>query len=127
MRPPCRLRSLLASHFYALLPFAGLSSDDARNMGFLLQHVPMHALHLPELHPPSTLAHGDIDWHAIVAHLPETLIVTSVSAATIIMNSTAMGAATGQDIDLNREMRAAGLANIASGLLGGMVGYQSIV
>jgi SulP family sulfate permease len=28
-------------------------------------------------------------------------------------------------VDLNREMRAAGLANIASGLLGGMVGYQS--
>ena len=95
------------------------------HMGLLLQHVPTHALHIPELHLPSSLARGEIDWHAIVAHLPETLIVTSVSAITIIMNSTAMGAATGQDIDLNREMRAAGLANIASGLFGGMVGYQS--
>lgn len=111
--------------FYGLLHVAGISPDEARGMGLLLQHVPVHALHIPELHLPSTLAHGEIDWHAIVAHLPETLIVTSVSAITIIMNSTAMGAATGQDIDLNREMRAAGLANIASGLFGGMVGYQS--
>ncbi|WP_144063462.1 SulP family inorganic anion transporter [Caballeronia insecticola] len=111
--------------FYGLLQVAGITPDDARSMGLLLQHVPMHALHIPELHLPSSLAAGEIDWRAIVAHLPETLIVTSVSAITIIMNSTAMGAATGQDIDLNREMRAAGLANIASGLLGGMVGYQS--
>lgn len=111
--------------FYLLLRVAGISPDDARDMGLLLQHVPMHALHIPELHLPSTLAHGEIDWRAIVAHLPETLIVTSVSAITIIMNSTALGAATGQDIDLNREMRAAGLANISSSLFGGMVGYQS--
>ncbi len=111
--------------FYALLHASGISPDEARDLGLLLQHVPMHALHIPELHLPSSLARGEIDWRAIVAHMPETLIVTSVSAITIIMNSTAMGAATGQDIDLNREMRAAGLANIASGLFGGMVGYQS--
>jgi sulfate permease, SulP family len=111
--------------FHVLLPVSGLSSDDARRMGLLLQHVPAHALPIPDLHLPSTLAHGGVDWRAIAAHLPETLIVTSASAITIIMNSTAMSAATGQDIDLNREMRAAGLANIASGLLGGMIGYQS--
>ncbi|SAK54531.1 sulfate transporter membrane protein [Caballeronia arationis] len=111
--------------FYVLLHVAGIRIDDARDMGLLLQHVPMHALQLPELHLPRSLAQGEVDWHAIGAHLPETLVVTSVSAITILMNSTAIGAATGQDVDLNREMRAAGLANIASGMLGGMVGYQS--
>jgi len=69
--------------------------------------------------------HGNVDWAAIGAHLPETLVVTSASAITILMNSTAISAATGEDIDLNREMRAAGIANLASGMLGGMVGYQS--
>lgn len=109
--------------FYLMLHLAGLSVDDARNMGLLLPHVKLHFF--PDLRVPAPLAPGAIDWSAIGAHLPETLVVTSASAITILMNSTAIGAATGEDIDLNREMRAAGLANIASGLLGGMVGYQS--
>jgi SulP family sulfate permease len=111
--------------FYALMHAAGLSIEDARQIGLLLPHVPARSIPFPELHLPSSLARGDIDWSAIGAHLPETLVVTSVSAITILMNSTAIGAATGEDVDLNREMRAAGLANIASGMLGGMVGYQS--
>jgi sulfate permease, SulP family len=111
--------------FYLLLHIAGLSTDDARNMGLLLPHVALHAIQMPELRLPAALGHGAIDWSAIAAHLPETLVVTSISAITILMNSNAIGAATGEDIDLNREMRAAGLANIASGMLGGMVGYQS--
>jgi sulfate permease, SulP family len=111
--------------FYLLLLAAGLSIDDARNTGLLLPHVALHPVRIPELHLPASLAHGSVDWSAIAAHLPETLMVTSISAITILMNSTAIGAATGEDIDLNREMRAAGIANIASGMLGGMVGYQS--
>jgi sulfate permease, SulP family len=114
--------------FYMMLLAAGLSIDDAHHMGLLLPHVPLRSLQIPEMHLPTSLAslgHGDVDWSAIGAHLLETLVVTSVAAITILMNSTAIGAATGDDIDLNREMRAAGLANIASGMLGGMVGYQS--
>ncbi|ACC74115.1 SLC26A/SulP transporter family protein [Paraburkholderia phymatum] len=109
--------------FYIALHLAGLSIDDARRLGLLLPQVRLHLF--PDLHVPASLAQGAIDWPAIAAHLPESLIVTSASAITILMNSTAIGAATGEDIDLNREMRAAGLANIASGLLGGMIGYQS--
>ncbi|WP_275426837.1 SulP family inorganic anion transporter [Paraburkholderia sp. C35] len=109
--------------FYLLLHLTGRSIDDARAMGLLLPHVKLHFF--PDMRVPESLAQGAVDWAAIAAHLPETLVVTSASAITILMNSTAIGAATGGDIDLNREMRAAGLANIASGLLGGMVGYQS--
>ncbi|HTJ93752.1 MAG TPA: SulP family inorganic anion transporter [Pararobbsia sp.] len=109
--------------FYVLLHLAGLSVDEARNMGLLLPHVKLHLV--PDLHELTPFARGAIDWLAISVHLPETLVVTSASAITILMNTTATGAATGEDVDLNREMRAAGLANIASGLLGGMIGYQS--
>ncbi|WOD20104.1 SulP family inorganic anion transporter [Paraburkholderia kirstenboschensis] len=111
--------------FYVLLFAAGLSIDDARDTRLLLPRVAPHAIRIPELHLPASLMHGGVDWAAIGAHLPETLVVTSISAISILMNSTAIGAATGEDIDLNREMRAAGIANIASGMLGGMVGYQS--
>jgi SulP family sulfate permease len=111
--------------FYVLLHIAGLSIDDARGMGLLLPRVTLHLSGLPELHMAARLGQGGVDWPAIIAHLPESLVVTSVSAITILMNSTAIGAVTGEEVDLNREMRAAGLANVASGLLGGMVGYQS--
>lgn len=114
--------------FYLLLPAAGLSIDDARGTGLLLPRAASHPFRMPALHLPASLAslaQGGVDWSAIAAHLPETLMVTSISAVTILMNSTAIGAVTGEDIDLNREMRAAGIANIASGMLGGMVGYQS--
>ena len=111
--------------FYVFLHIAGLSIDDARGMGLLLPRVTLHLSGLPEWHLATRLGQGGIDWSAVGAHLPESLVVTSVSAVTILMNSTAIGAATGEDVDLNREMRAAGLANLASGLLGGMVGYQS--
>ncbi|MGX6999308.1 SulP family inorganic anion transporter [Caballeronia sp. KNU42] len=111
--------------FYFLLHVDGLSIDDARKMGLLLPHAQLRLSQIPELHLPGPLLHGNVDWTAIAAHLPETLVVTSASAITILMNSTAIGAATGEDIDLNREMRAAGIANVASGMLGGMVGYQS--
>ncbi|MBV8260092.1 MAG: SulP family inorganic anion transporter, partial [Paraburkholderia sp.] len=111
--------------FYALQRAAGLSIDEARGMGLLLPRAAFRLTGLPELHLGAQLAHGGIDWPAISAHLPESLVVTSASAVTILMNSTAIGAATGEEIDLNREMRVAGLANLASGLLGGMVGYQS--
>jgi SulP family sulfate permease len=111
--------------FYVLLHIAGLSIDDARGMGLLLPRVTMHLARLPELHMVARIGQGGIDWPAVAAHLPESLVVTTVSAITILMNSTAIGAVTGEEVDLNREMRAAGLANVASGLLGGMVGYQS--
>ncbi|HLX02603.1 MAG TPA: SulP family inorganic anion transporter, partial [Trinickia sp.] len=111
--------------FYSLLHARGLSIDDARLLGLLLPRAALRLSGIPELHLTAQLARGGIDWAAIGAHLPESLVVTSVSAVTILMNSTAIGAATGEDVDLNREMRAAGIANVASGLLGGMVGYQS--
>ncbi|TKC88782.1 cyclic nucleotide-binding domain-containing protein [Trinickia terrae] len=111
--------------FYGLLHAAGLSIDGARSMGLLLPRMALHLPQLPVLHVPAPFAQARVDWAAIGAHLPETLVVTTASAVTILMNSTAIGAATGQDVDLNREMRAAGLANVASGLLGGTVGYQS--
>jgi SulP family sulfate permease len=111
--------------FYVLLHIDGLSIDEARKMGLLLPHAGLRLSQFPAFHLREPLVHGNVDWAAIGAHLPETLVVTSASAITILMNSTAIGTATGEDIDLNREMRAAGIANLASGILGGMVGYQS--
>ena len=81
------------SLFYVLLFVSGLSIDDARETRLLLPRVALHPIRIPELHLPASLAHGSVDWSAIGAHLPETFVVTSIAAITILMNSTAIGAA----------------------------------
>jgi SulP family sulfate permease len=45
----------------------------------------------------------------------------------LLLNASAVELATENDIDLNHELRAAGVTNLVSGLGGGMVGYQSVM
>ena len=47
-------------------------------------------------------------------------------AIDLLLNSSAMELVTKKDIDLNRELIAAGFGNLASGLTGGLVGFQDI-
>ncbi len=44
----------------------------------------------------------------------------------IQLKSSALELVVHQEIDLNQELRAAGLANLAGGLAGGMLGFQSL-
>jgi len=107
--------------FFAGLAISGMTPDQARQAGLLFESVPLSALQLPALLPPE-----QIHWRVIASHLPEFLVVAAVSALTILLNSTGAGLACRQDPDLDQEMRAAGVANLLSGALGGIVGYQSL-
>jgi sulfate permease, SulP family len=107
--------------FFGGLELSGISTEQARASGLLFEREPLSALQLPLLLTP-----GRIEWAAIVAHLPEFLVVASVSALTVLLNTSGVGIATGYDTDFNVEMRAAGLANLLAGLAGGIVGYQSM-
>ena len=107
--------------FFAGLALTGMTPERARHLGLLFESVPLSALQLPMSLPP-----GQIDWTVIAHHLPEFFVVAAVSALTILLNATGAGLACQQDPDLNQEMRAAGLANLLCGALGGIVGYQSL-
>jgi sulfate permease, SulP family len=107
--------------FYIGLHIDGMSIDDARRLGLLFERAPLGALQLPEMLPRAS-----IDWPVIIAHLPEFLVVAAVAAITILLNVTGLGLATGEDTDFNRELRSAGIANLATAALGGIVGYQSL-
>ena len=50
--------------------------------------------------------------------------IALLSAIYVLLNSTGIELATAQDIDLNRELKAAGSANLILGLMGGIAGYQ---
>jgi hypothetical protein len=49
-----------------------------------------------------------------------------VVIVTILLNAAGLELATRRDMDLDRELRASGIASLASGLAGGMVGYLSV-
>ncbi|NGZ88239.1 SLC26A/SulP transporter family protein [Duganella aceris] len=107
--------------FFAGMRLSGMTLDQAHHLGLLFERVTVSSLQLP-----LTLPSEQIDWRLIVSHLPEFLAVAAVSALTILLNSAGAGLACRLDPNLNQEMRAAGLANVLSGLAGGMIGYQAL-
>ncbi|MCX7804039.1 MAG: SulP family inorganic anion transporter [Planctomycetota bacterium] len=113
--------ALGAAAFYCWMFLSGRSAEECRAAGLLFQRL--------DASPwgPSFLIHArEIRWDILAAHIPEFLAMTMVTGITILLNATGLDLATGKDADFDRELRAAGLANMASGALGGMPGYQSI-
>jgi SulP family sulfate permease len=49
-----------------------------------------------------------------------------VGVLTLLLNTTGIELVTERDIDLNRELRAAGAANVAAGVGGGLVGFHAL-
>lgn len=66
------------------------------------------------------------DWSALVT-VAGTIAATALMAAlSIVMNSTGLEQAMRSDVDLDRELRVQGIANILTALAGGFVGYISM-
>ena len=109
--------------FWLVLWGYGISAREARTAGWLPfipvnQDVRQHIWHLQ--------VWSAVNWHAVGhgAGLAATAALTSVIS--ILLNSSALELAVQQEIDLNQELRAAGLANLTTSLAGGMLGFQSL-
>ena len=68
----------------------------------------------------------EVEWLSLAsaARLAGTVLLTSIIS--ILLNASALELVVHHEIDLNRELRAAGVANVAAGLSGGMLGFQSL-
>jgi SulP family sulfate permease len=108
--------------FYLALLVTGTSVGEARDQGLLLGEVSGKATWHP-LAPADLLA---ANWRAIMGQGGNIAIVLILSVVGLLLNASGIELAVRQDIDLNRELRVAGLANILSGLGGGMVGYHAL-
>jgi sulfate permease, SulP family len=106
--------------FYLALLLTGTSVSDAIDRGLLLGQVSGQAIWQP-LMPQTLLA---ADWAAILGQGGNIAVVLIVSVVGLLLNASALELASHQDMDLNRELRVAGLANVLSGLGGGAVGYH---
>lgn len=76
---------------------------------------------------PLSLANlASADWWAIFRQGGNLAIVVVLSGINLLLNVTALELEHQKDIDLNHELKSAGIANLLSGLGGGMVGYHTL-
>lgn len=107
--------------FFAALAASGISLSQARALGWMFQ--PLSAGHVQL---PLTLSWRLVHWDILLRHYGEFLALTAVTTLAILLNATGVSLATRQDVDFNRELRSAGIANIITSLFGGVVGCHSL-
>ena len=108
--------------FYGYLLFAGIPVSEASSRGLLLGPFPSGGLYQPLT--PSSLA--SIDWVVILQNIDKIATILVLSVIALLLNASALEVTVKQDIDLNRELQAAGWANLFGGLGGSSVGYQAL-
>jgi SulP family sulfate permease len=67
-----------------------------------------------------------VAWGEVLANSGNLFAITMLGTISILLNASGLEIATEREIDLDRELRATGVANLASGLGFGMVGYLSL-
>ena len=109
--------------FWIVARAAGLGLAEARAAGWL-PDIPTGGAAGEHIWLTSTWA--AVEWRALLhgGGLAATAALTATIS--ILLNSSALELAVEQEIDLNRELRVAGVANLMSGLGGGLLGFQSL-
>jgi sulfate permease, SulP family len=69
---------------------------------------------------------GQVRWSAILGQAASMATIPVLSAVALLLNATGLEIAVQRDVDLNRELKAAGIANLFTGAAGGLTGYQQL-
>jgi SulP family sulfate permease len=86
-----------------------------------LEHNPFRPL---ELGLPRLVTSGD--WSVVFSQWQNIGTVVAISSVSIMLTVSALEMLSGRDIDINHELRVSGIANLAAGVSGGMVGFHSL-
>lgn len=76
--------------------------------------------------PWSTEIWTQVEWAVLWAQIPNLAPAAIISVIALLLNSSSIELVIKKDIDLNRELVAAGVGNLLSGVVGGLPGYQAI-
>lgn len=108
--------------FYLLLWFTHTSIADATTQGWLLSSLPPGG---GGLWQPLSLSNLEkVNWPVLGGQAGNLIVIAVISVISILLNATGIELVTGQDMDLNHELKASGISNLVAGLGGGMVGYH---
>jgi sulfate permease, SulP family len=108
--------------FYVFLGVTHLSMAEAEAQGWLLGPFPQAGLWQPL--PLSALS--QVNWPIIFGQLGNVGTIMVVGVVSLLLNASGLELATQRDIDLDRELRAAGVANCLAGLVGSPAGYHTL-
>ncbi len=113
---------LTTALFYAYLLLARIPIADALQGGLLLGTFSSGGLY-QALNPA---AFARIDWLAILMQSTQIISIVVLSAVALLLNASGLEVTFKQDIDMDRELKNAGYMNLAAGLGGSPVGYQTL-
>ncbi len=108
--------------FYLFMALSGLSVAEAQADGLLLGPFPSGSVWQP-------LTIGELaaaNWSAVFSRIADIATILILSTIALLLNAGGLELAVKRDINLNRELRAAGLANLLIAPLGGLAGYQQL-
>ncbi len=108
--------------FYVAVYLSGAPVAELSAGGWLLGPFPASSL----LQPVGPAEWSQVDWSAVWPQAPNLLAAVGISAIALLLNATGLELSLRRDLDLNREMRSAGWANLVAGLGGGFVGYHAL-
>ncbi len=108
--------------FYALMLATGATVDGWREAGFLFGAFPEAGLWT--LFDIAELAR--VEWSVVLGYAPSIVAMCFIVVISILFKTTAVELMTNRDLDLDQELRAAGLANVLIGAFGGVLGYHML-
>jgi sulfate permease, SulP family len=101
---------------------SGLTLDQAAERGLLLGNVGGSAAWQPV--QPQELAQAD--WGAVLGQAGNIGAIMILAALSLLLYISGLELELHRDIDLNHELRVAGLLNLATGVLGGVIAFHDI-
>jgi SulP family sulfate permease len=108
--------------YYAAFALSGRPWEQLRAEGFLISGLPAAGL-WPAFSLSSLTA---IHWDLVLRQTPLALTVALISILGMLLNTSGIEVASAGDIDLDREFRTLGVANLVAGLGGSLPGYTTL-
>jgi SulP family sulfate permease len=110
--------------FFAFAVSQGETLASLGVSGWLVGPLDRDGFALLELGLPRLISSGD--WAVVFSQWPNIGTVVAISSVSIMLTVSALELLSGRDIDINHELRITGMANLAAGVSGGMVGFHSL-
>lgn len=108
--------------FHLVLMALGIPMAQAQADGWLLGPFPANA----GIAAPAWYTLPPEGWTIVLSHLPTFGAIVLMSVVTLLLNASGLEMATHQELDINRELRATGAANLLSAVCGGPVGFHAL-
>jgi len=116
------LMCLAVGAFYLGMGAAGLDLGDAQEKGWLFD-LDSESY---SWKPWYLEADGPVAWSSYLTVIPEMLAVCLITMLAVLINASSLEVLVEKDFDLDRDLRAHGIASLASAALGGFIGSLSM-